>query len=1354
MPTIEERKKLLTHKRLCFNCTGTKHRAAECKCKNSCLKCGQRHHTSICSGRNQLLITTEEKEGRVVYPVVMVSVEGVLCRALLDTGAGSPYASAALLAKLSRRTHAREVRHIEMMLGSTTREVELATITVRSTDGMEELKVDVTKVEKGELLMVENPNYQALINSHAHLEGVQMEDKDPKPFLPIHLILGASEYAAIKTTERPRVGRPGEPVAEKTKFGWTIMSPGRDIDHTNMLLTQTSHVDYEELCRLDVMGLQDVPEHDQRAVYAEFREQLVRHPEGWYETGLPWKGGHPPLPNNKAGSLRRLAQLQPKLQHLGVAEKYAETIEQQKSEGIVEIASEPPQGKEFYIPHKPVVRMAAESTKLRIVYDASARANQNAPSLNDCLYPGPPLQNHIWNVLVRMRFNPVALTGDLKQAFLQVRIKKEERDALRFHWKTHQEAEVETLRFTRALFGLTSSPFLLGGVIENHFDSWEARNPELIAELRRSLYVDDLVSGKPTVKEAQDLKRGAIKVFEDAKFTLHKWHSNVSALEESETRTENEETFAKQQLGTQKGEESSLLGLPWNKLKDQISVIFPKNNAVRTKRGLLRNLATIYDPLGLVSPLTLKGKFIFRDVCISKVAWDAQLPEQIAKEWLQWEKILPQEVVVPRCLTIQQEQIEEIELHAFGDASAKGVAAAVYSIVRQQSGVNVGLVAAKARLAKQGLTIPRLELVAAHMATNLIINVKQALEGMPVTQLHGWLDSLVVLHWLKGGGQYKQFVANRVRKMQSHPEVSWHHVPTEENPADLGSRGGQVTDCKPWWSGPVWLSNKDAWPPDIVTRASPETQAEAKATKELFARAEATNDPLDEILAKFTLTKAMRVSAWVARFARNIRLPKQERDSGPLTTQEMRDQHTTWTKRAQANHETSEDEERLGLQVNDQGLLECRGRLQGHYPIYLPDQHPYTLKLVEDAHQRTLHGGVGLTMARVRQNHWIPRLRRLAKRVIKQCYGCRRFQARAVAKPPPGNLPLDRTEGDRPFQAVGVDFAGPIMYRISKKTQGKAYVILYACCLTRAIYLELTKSMETGEFLQSLKRLIARKGRPEKIYSDNAKTFLAAAQWLKKVQQDEKFHHFLTNQNIKWQFNLSRAPWWGGQFERLVGVVKHALYKAIGNSCLGWTELQDVLLDVEVTLNNRPLSYLEDDIEMPVLTPNSIQFVGSTQLPELEPHREDDRDLRKRAKYLRRCKETMWNRWTKEYLRGLRERHNLKHSQKPCALDVGDVVIIQSEERNRGKWSLGVIEELYPGRDGIIRAAKLRAGKSYLERAVNHLYPLELSCDKSRPYIPERKQLNPVAPEFRPVRNAAAAAKLRIRDIAQEQDEH
>ena len=483
---------------------------------------------------------------------------------------------------------------------------------------------------------------------------------------------------------------------------------------------------------------------------------------------------------------------------------------------------------------------------------------------------------------------------------------------------------------------------------------------------------------------------------------------------------------------------------------------------------------------------------------------------------------------------------------------------------------------------------------------------------------------------------------------------------------------------------------------------------------------------------------------------RNSRLKKQERMAGPLTTYEINEQHLFWTKRAQEiqGDEVTEDRQRLGLKENEQGILVCRGRVQGHYPVYLPDMHPYTVKLVEEAHRRTLHGGVGLTMARIRERYWVPRLRRLTKKVIKQCYGCRRFQVRAAARPPPGNLPRDRTEGNRAFQVVGVDFAGPIKYRVTQKKEGKAYIILYACSLTRALYLELSKSMETSEFLRSLKRLIARKGRPEKIYSDNAKTFVAAASWLKQVQQDEQFHHYLSTENIQWQFNLSRAPWWGGQFERLVGLVKRSLNKTIGNGRLSWRELEDVLLDVEVTLNNRPLGYVEDDVQLPLITPNSMQFIGTTILPEKEPHREL-RDLRKRAKYMKRCKDAMWTRWTKEYLRGLRERHNLKHDGKGSTLTVGDVVIVHSEDRNRGKWPLGIVEKLYTGRDGVVRGVKLRAGGGHLERAVNHLYPLELSCDRT-PLTPQ-EQLNPEAREFRPTRDAAIAARVRMQDIADEE---
>ncbi|XP_068690695.1 uncharacterized protein [Montipora foliosa] len=130
----------------------------------------------------------------------------------------------------------------------------------------------------------------------------------------------------------------------------------------------------------------------------------------------------------------------------------------------------------------------------------------------------------------------------------------------------------------------------------------------------------------------------------------------------------------------------------------------PRDNETASKRALLRNLARIYDPLGLVAPLTVQGKFIYRDACNAKFAWDARLPQQLASQRTRWNTGLPAEVMVARALTCSaQEQIEEIELHAFGDSSKNGVCATVHAVVRQPSDVNQGLVTAEARLAKQAV---------------------------------------------------------------------------------------------------------------------------------------------------------------------------------------------------------------------------------------------------------------------------------------------------------------------------------------------------------------------------------------------------------------------------------------------------------------------------------------------------------------------------------------------------------------------------------------------------------------------------------------------------------------------------
>ena len=206
----------------------------------------------------------------------------------------------------------------------------------------------------------------------------------------------------------------------------------------------------------------------------------------------------------------------------------------------------------------------------------------------------------------------------------------------------------------------------------------------------------------------------------------------------------------------------------------------------------------------------------------------------------------------------------------------------------------------------------------------------------------------------------------------------------------------------------------------------------------------------------------------------------------------------------------------LNLQENDDNILECRGRIQSKYPIFIPDDCEFARKLVELEHRETLHGGIGQIIASLREMFWIPQLRSLVKKCIKSCYGCKRFQARAALVPPPGLLPRGRTKGSTGFAVVGVDFADPIRYRQTKNREGQCNLVLFACSLSRALHLELFLSLKTTKFLGALKRFIVRRGRPKRIYSDNAVTFVAAAKWLKKTIQDESFHDSLACYGISW----------------------------------------------------------------------------------------------------------------------------------------------------------------------------------------------------------------------------------------------
>ena len=157
-------------------------------------------------------------------------------------------------------------------------------------------------------------------------------------------------------------------------------------------------------------------------------------------------------------------------------------------------------------------------------------------------------------------------------------------------------------------------------------------------------------------------------------------------------------------------------------------------------------------------------------------------------KWNKWNNNLPQKMVVPQAFRLQHEKIEAIDFHVFSDASIIGTVVALYAVIYQSPGTSQGLVGAKSGLSKKILTIPRLELVAMHMAANLYKNIKDSLEEQPIRKFCGSTDSSVALHWTRGRGTYKQFVSNSANKTCEKDFINWRHVPTDRNPADIGSR--------------------------------------------------------------------------------------------------------------------------------------------------------------------------------------------------------------------------------------------------------------------------------------------------------------------------------------------------------------------------------------------------------------------------------------------------------------------------------------------------------------------------------------------------------------------------------------
>ena len=739
---IKERKKLLLKFGRCFNCIEKGHRSRDCNVTIECKLCKGQHSSCLCEAKPQQASGGNQDRptgGNSDRPGNNVSAQlvGTECRIALQTAqalikGGTQGRVRVLFDSGSHRSFVTAKAALKYELPVERKEwITISTFGQKGKEsGLREvLRFDIKPLRGGrvqaleayvvpEISHISNEHVEVVKNDFPHLRDLWFSDVcQSKEELEIDLLIGADYLWEFQRGRTVR-GESEEPVAIETELGWVLSGPlKRRYEFSeasvqevsvNFISQDSAGLDKASLDRevsrlwdLESLGIKSSDE-----VHESF-ENEIEFLEGRYSVKLPWKLGHDPLPSNFANSVSRMkGQLKRLKREPEVLNEYDSIIKEQLSAGVIEKVSEleEPGGNVHYLPHHAVIRRDAETTKLRIVYDASSKETKNGTSLNDCLHTGPSLNPLLFDILVRFRENKIALVGDIEKAFLNVAVDPEDRDSLRFLWVEDvrdSNLSVVVYRFCRVVFGLNASPFLLNGTIRHHLATYAEVDPEFVKRMIEGFYVDDLVTGERTVDKTFTLYKNARERMSKGGFTLRKWKTNdpglremISTCESNKTtrevgRLEDEETYAKSKLEPQGGTKGEkVLGLAWDCENDTLHFNFQHiadkaKGLEATKRNVLSLLASLFDPLGMVSPVTVGMKVLFQEICNSKFDWDEVLTGEIKRKWDKWVQDLAEtkEICINRCLyETGGGDVTECYLHGFGDASKKAYCAMVYFV--------------------------------------------------------------------------------------------------------------------------------------------------------------------------------------------------------------------------------------------------------------------------------------------------------------------------------------------------------------------------------------------------------------------------------------------------------------------------------------------------------------------------------------------------------------------------------------------------------------------------------------------------------------------------------------------------
>lgn len=1356
---ISERRDILRQHHVCFKClTGDKQHIFK-KCRAVCKNCGEGHHGLLCLAKKEKVSNknvtvknrpdeneivshvslTQQATSCVLLQVLKVKVAGktgsteaiVLC----DTGADRSYISQKLVDKIGPKwIGSQEVAFANF--GSTSAgSIEPRNVFSVNMSGIDkDISINLTEIPDICAPLSQQTVPKNIIDSFGGQMNIVSVDSGK---LTIDMLLGLDWYWHIVLGHCKHIT--DSLVAQKTMFGWMISGrlENHGFAHTH------SDVSHQLLCidtkqnfwDLELIGIKS-PEikesSSNQAILNKFNENIVyRNPPGRYEVSLPWKDESckDKLMNNFNLAKARLNRLSTKLEKdSALQKKYHETILTMKNMSIVEEIPELELESEvgrptYYMPHRPVIKETSLTTKVRPVFDASAKG-YNGVSLNDCMEAGPNLIPDLPGVLMRFCRWQIAISADIHKAFLMVGVKKEDQDVHRFLWD--DDGIVRVMKFTRVPFGNASSMFLLIATIRYHLS--QCTDSYTVCELKENMYVDNLLTGCDSIKNACELTREAKDIMDRAGMKLTQWGSNCDKIGQ----------FVNCEFGDKCiGDESlKVLGMKWVASEDMLvydcALSYP-HNTILTKKVMLGFISKFFDPLGFAMPFIITGRILFQSLWKLNLDWNHIVPQWISEKFDSWVRglVILNDWKIPRKFTQSLwNDLSCIEIHAFGDASPYAYGACVYLRMLPPNGKwFVSLVFAKARVAPtKQLTLPRLELLGSLICARLATYVLKELRLTERAVLHCWTDSTVSLAWIqKEPWHWKTFVQNRVTEIQALvPPDNWHFCPGKDNPADLLTRGVSaevLTNSKTWLEGPGFLKEKlQTWPQsdDGEISESVKQDVEAEKRNDNVALTSVVDKPnrTFEVERWSSWLKAIRVTAFVLKFIKILkRVPNSTThisfsDLCEAKTALIRDyQRSTYPDEysvlaigKQISRRSSIS--KLEPQMDSDGLMRIQGRLQGSLlgtdeknPIIIPKGH-FALLLARYTHSAHNHAGVNSLLVHLRNHYWIVSARTICKRVIHQCVSCRRHDSRA-ARESTAPLPAIRVRPAPPFSITGLDHGGPLF--CSDRPGKKLYILLFTCAVTRAIHLELVESLSGEATHLAIRRFMARRGVPSVIMSDNAKNFKYVS---------EIFRDSFGPDGPKWRFIPPLSPWWGGFWERMIGLVKQGLRKTIGRGRLGFSELETVLQEMEMVLNSRPLTFVGDGLEDgEVLTPAHF-LIGRKTMSKVDINEDcilrpgsSALDLISRWECQSEAVEKFWHFWTSNYLRNLPPFKGLIANG---VIQEGELVLIRDEITPRLKWPMGLVIKVFPGVDGLSRMVELKTEKGNLIRPIQKLHSLEV----------------------------------------------